>query len=247
MATLLLALMLCTACAAATAQVDAHNAIDVVVPWCGPTQDMTGNRDEIIRDRDNKELLYLLRSIAWHAPWVNHIWVLMNPPVPDMAYFRHLVPPPLWNRTTLFNRCKLLPVKHCPTVNPFQVMSFLHRLPGLAEAFVMADDDIFLGRPIHPETLFQRTERGMVPYVWRDAPTWGGQAGQHPVYTNPEVAPFPIPRTVSPYPHYWCPALKSAMRYRIAWVRSIVCCCVRPWFHKMLCPLSSFFALHFTC
>jgi hypothetical protein len=44
--------------------------------------------------------------------------------------------------------------EHLPTFNSTSIESHLHRIPGLAEHFIYANDDMFLGAPVAPEDFF---------------------------------------------------------------------------------------------
>ena len=75
---------------------------------------------------------------------------------------------------------------------------------------MIAEDDIFLGRPVTPTEFF---EHGDKPRVWRKQANWGFFQSMgnnfHPIYENPRVASFQTPLSAHPSPHYWYPELKS--------------------------------------
>merc|ERR1719203_1161496 len=140
-----------------------------------------------------------------NALWLRKVWVLANGVVSTQDIN---IPNSLAKRFQLVDRCTFMPKGTCPTRNAGAVMAFVHLLPGLAERFVYAEDDIFLGRPISPLHLY--TAQGK-PFVWRTAPTWGKYRGKqfHELYDDPAVVKFPTPKSSSPSPHYWYPHLKS--------------------------------------
>ena len=176
--------------------------IDFVIPWSGPSASTSS------RERDNGEMVYLLRSIAINAPWVHHVWLMVNGKVEPPS---NIIPPGFNSRVTVIDRCSYMPEGTCPTMNSHAVELFAHNIPDLTEHFVIIEDDIFLGRPVTPEHLFSGD--GGRPYVWRTAPTWGWFAGStngHRVYENPSaVGTMKTPLSVAPSPHYWYPFLKS--------------------------------------
>jgi len=49
---------------------------------------------------------------------------------------------------------EILPAEVLPTFNSHAIETALHRVPDLAEHFVYLNDDVFLGRPVRPETFF---------------------------------------------------------------------------------------------
>jgi hypothetical protein len=178
-----------------------EESIDFVIPWSGPALSDDAND---VRQRDNGEMKYLLRSIAMHAPWVRKVWVLVNGVLPAGVVE---LPPSIANRTSIVDRCSYMPQGTCPTRNGFTVRAYAHHLPGLAEHWVLIDDDIFLGRPIKPSFFFWEG----VPFVWRKAPHWGHFKDQecHALYENPDVFNFTTPKSAAPSPHFWYPQLKS--------------------------------------
>lgn len=184
--------------------------IDLFIPWSGllkhsaKQQSGTGFPE---RDRDNGELVYLLRSVAKHAPWVHNIWVAINTPPDGMPFPQVEIPASLENRVMVIDRCSYMPKGTCPTRNSHAVEAFAHRLERLSEYFIVVEDDIFLGRPVTPQHFYNDSQ----PYVWRQKPSWGFFQGQefHRLYQDPSVASFPTPRSSSPTPHFWLPHLKS--------------------------------------
>ena len=172
--------------------------IDFVIPWSGPSASTSS------RERDNGEMVYLLRSIAINAPWVHHVWLMVNGKVEPPS---NIIPPGFNSRVTVIDRCSYMPEGTCPTMNSHAVELFAHNIPDLTEHFVIIEDDIFLGRPVTPEHLFSGD--GGRPYVWRTAPTWGYFAGStngHRVYENPSVVgTMKTPLSVAPSLHYWYP------------------------------------------
>ncbi|MDA2810297.1 stealth conserved region 3 domain-containing protein [Nocardiopsis sp. RSe5-2] len=93
------------------------------------------------------ELRYALRSIAMFAPWVRRIHLVTDDQVPSWLDRAH----PgvrVVDHTALFADADL------PTFNSHAIESRLHRVPGLSEHFLYFNDDMFLGRPVAPETFF---------------------------------------------------------------------------------------------
>jgi hypothetical protein len=182
--------------------------IDIFVGWSGPFVNGSGGGADASRDRDNGEMAYFLRSIAQNAPWINHVWVVMNG-APAELPVGTLVPPSLANRVSVVNRCTYMPQGSCPTRNSHAVFLFAHRLPKLADRFIMAEDDIFLGRPAKPSDFFSGPTGK--PFYWRDSPSYGFFYGKrfHRLYEDPSVVTFPTPKSSAPSRHYWYPQLKS--------------------------------------
>jgi hypothetical protein len=96
------------------------------------------------RYRDSHELRYSLRSISRHASWINHVYLVTNGQVPTWL-----------NRSatglTLVRHEEIFPNPgDLPTFNSHAIESCLHRIPGLSEAYVYFNDDVFIGRDAAP-------------------------------------------------------------------------------------------------
>lgn len=124
--------------------------IDVVIPHAtGSASLIDDDKKNVERDRDPGELKYQLRSFAMYAPWVNHIYILVNGDENIADWF----PEP--EKTSFVNRCELPGlVGNCPTRNSQAVVSVAHQVPGLAEHFILTDDDNVLVKPVQPENFF---------------------------------------------------------------------------------------------
>ena len=93
---------------------------------------------------NHHELLYSLRSVQTHAPWVRRIVVVSECGiVPEWAA---AFPAVEW-----VDQDVVLPPDAVPCFNNMVLEAYLHRLPGLSEPFLYMNDDYFLGRPVRPE------------------------------------------------------------------------------------------------
>lgn len=193
---------------------DWRSQIDFVILWSGP-QSSWAKGAAIARERNNEEIVYLLRSIALHAPWVHKIWILVDKQVDSRALN---VPQSLRDRIEVTDRCSFMLSGTCPTRNSFAVETFAQRLPSLSERWILLYDDIFLGRSVEPSHFFNDEGK---PFVWRKKATWGfGTKIQsisdlfwgvkfHRIYEDPFVFSYNTPKSSSPSPHFWYPQLKS--------------------------------------
>ena len=99
------------------------------------------------------ELRYALRAVTRYAPWLRRIFLVTDgqrPPwladeYPQVTLVRH---------DEIFSDPAAL-----PTFNSHAIESRLHHIPGLAERYLYFNDDIFLGRYMHPTDFF--TESGL--------------------------------------------------------------------------------------
>ena len=101
--------------------------IYIVYTWAG--EDISDN----IRLSNNNELKYSLRSVYKYAPWVNHIYILMNPPKRKPSWFNND-----YNRLiTIVDQRETFP-KGCvlPNTNSNAIETTLHNIKGLSEHFI---------------------------------------------------------------------------------------------------------------
>jgi hypothetical protein len=136
--------------------------IDVVFSWANgddpvylaERQRLMGHGDaersdgDPARYRQIDELRFALRSVHAFAPWVRHIFVATDSPVPDWLDREH--PKVTFVRSEEF----FADPSVLPTFNSHAVESQLHRIPGLAEHFLYSNDDMFFGRPVTPAMFF---------------------------------------------------------------------------------------------
>ncbi|MEU4559132.1 stealth family protein [Actinoplanes sp. NPDC023936] len=114
------------------------------------------------------ELKYSLRSIVAYAPWVRKIFLVTDDQIPpwlDSSDPRLTVV----SHRELFGDTGVL-----PTFNSHAIESRLHRIPGLSEHFIYFNDDMFLGRPVAPDTFFHAN--GIAKFFQSDAQLDAGPA-----------------------------------------------------------------------
>lgn len=110
------------------------------------TEYVDDNKDQIFRD--NQELKYSLRSVEQNAPWVNHIYIVTS--------FNQK---PEWldtnnKKITIVPQESILPNDAGPIFNSCAVETCLANIPGLAEHFLLANDDMFFNKPVKPDYFF---------------------------------------------------------------------------------------------
>ena len=94
------------------------------------------------------ELRYSLRSLAYFAPWIRHVYLVTADQVPAWLRLDH-------PRLTVVSHQELFGQRGTlPTFNSHAIESQLHHIPGLAEHFLYINDDVFLGRPLVPTSFF---------------------------------------------------------------------------------------------
>ncbi|GGH37732.1 stealth family protein [Microbacterium album] len=108
------------------------------------------------RYRQVDELRYALRSVHMFAPWIRTIWIATDSPAP--WWLREHPRVRIVRSEEFFADPSVL-----PTHNSHAVEAQLHRIPGIAEHFLYANDDMFFGRPVNPELFF--TAAGVTQFV----------------------------------------------------------------------------------
>ncbi|MFJ5117108.1 stealth family protein [Kitasatospora sp. NPDC088548] len=108
--------------------------------------ELPGDADHRYHNRD--ELRYCLRSIAAHAPWVRHVFLVTDDQTP--AWLDSSQP----GLTVVSHRELFAGTDALPVFNSHAIETRLHLIPGLAEHFLYINDDVFLGRPVRPQAFF---------------------------------------------------------------------------------------------
>ena len=133
--------------------------IDFVIPWVDGSDPewraaFTAARHDVhedsseIRYRDWRTLRYWFRSVERFAPWVRRIHFIT---------WGHL---PAWLDTShpklhIVDHADYIPSAYLPTFNSNTIELNIARIEGLADRFVLFNDDTFLCRPHTPEAFFR--------------------------------------------------------------------------------------------
>ncbi len=134
--------------------------IDLVYLWVdGSDPAWRKRRDEYIgiptlggancegRFANNDELKYSLRSIAINAPWIRKIFIVSDGQTPAWLNTNN-------HKVVMIHQADIMPKECSPCFNSMIIEHHLHNIPGLAEHFLYANDDMFLNKPVTPETFF---------------------------------------------------------------------------------------------
>lgn len=174
--------------------------IDVVIPWCGNDFDPKINttNEDMLRQKNSNELYYCLDSIKTFASWINKIYILVNEVnIPDY------IPEP--EKTIFIDRTKLFDGKKI--TNGFVAETLSWKIPEINENFILAHDDIILGRQANVSDFFYEDK----PVYYHLNPTWGPflNIPHHRIYANEKVFNGISPKSCSPYPHFYLSLNKS--------------------------------------
>lgn len=133
--------------------------IDFIIPWVDGSdpawrQAFAAARHRAdedaseIRYRDWRTLRYWFRSVERFAPWVRRIHFITWGHLPEWLATGH-------PQLHVVNHADYLPEAYRPTFNSNVIELNIHRIAGLAEQFVLFNDDTFLGRPARPTDFFR--------------------------------------------------------------------------------------------
>lgn len=106
------------------------------------------NDDDDVRFRDRDELRYSMRSVAMYAPWIRRHYLVTDDQVPDWLDSEHPGITVVSHRDIFTDQTVL------PNFNSHSIGSQLHHIQGLAEQFLVMNDDVFLARPLPPGQFF---------------------------------------------------------------------------------------------
>lgn len=114
---------------------------------------------------DNDEILFCLRSVANHAPWVRTIWIVTDGARPDLSE----LPDDLCAKIRYADHSAIFAgfPQALPTFNSLAIESLLWRIDGLSERFLYFNDDVFLSAPLHEDDVF-RADHPVLRGRWVD-------------------------------------------------------------------------------
>lgn len=105
----------------------------------------TNNKGRYI---SNDELRYALRSAEQHAPWIRKIFIVTDDQRPEWLNTDH-------PRIQAVDHKDIMPPEALPCFNSTVIEYFLHRIPGLADHFLFANDDMFFNSDLTPGFFFE--------------------------------------------------------------------------------------------
>jgi hypothetical protein len=132
-----------------------------------------GAAESLYTSRD--ELRYSLRSLWLHAGWIRRVFIVTAGQVPDWLVQD--------DRLTIVDHSEIFPSDWLPTFNSHAIEVRLHHIDGLAEHFLYFNDDVFVGRPLAPDSFF--TANGLPFFFEAEArvPMPGADGARLPVNT----------------------------------------------------------------
>ena len=99
------------------------------------------------RYADNDELKYSLRSVEAYAPWIRKIFIVTDNQVPQWLNISH-------PKIRIVDHKEIMPTESLPCFNSSLIEHFLHKIPGLSEQFLFANDDMYFNKEAKKEHFF---------------------------------------------------------------------------------------------
>lgn len=104
---------------------------------------------------ENDELRYSLRSVERYAPWVRRIYIVTDEQTPPWLDTSN-------PRVRIVSHREIMPAEILPVFNSTVIELYLPQIPGLAEHFLYANDDMFFNAPVGPDFFFDAAGRPVV-------------------------------------------------------------------------------------
>ncbi len=115
--------------------------------FLGKNLDFNNEATSIARNANNDELKYALRSVEKYAPWIRKIFIVTDEQTPEWLNLTN-------EMIQVVDIREILPPEALPCYNSVIIEHFLYKIPGLAEHFLYANDDMFFNAPITPKFFF---------------------------------------------------------------------------------------------
>lgn len=144
--------------------------IDLVIPMVFPNdpewqreyaRHHTGNASRNVRFRSWGTEELLVRCCMKYMPWLHSIYLLLSGESQVQEWMNELTGQGA-NLKIVFHR-QFIPEEHLPCFSSPCIEMFLHRIPGLSEQFIYANDDMFPLSPLSEDDFFRETDNGVLP------------------------------------------------------------------------------------
>lgn len=101
------------------------------------------------RYANNDELKYSLRSVETYAPWIRTIFIVTDNQVPEWLDISNA-------KVKIIDHKDIMPAESLPCFNSALIEHFLYKIPGLAEHFLLANDDMYLNKAVTVDDFFTK-------------------------------------------------------------------------------------------
>ena len=99
------------------------------------------------RYANNDELKYSLRAVEMYAPWIRKIFIVTDDQIPEWLELSN-------PKINIVDHKDIMPEICLPSFNSTVIEHFLYKIPGLSERFLFSNDDMFLNKPVTPDTFY---------------------------------------------------------------------------------------------
>ncbi len=137
--------------------------VDIVYLWCDSSDNVWRekknkelakygkplDKDSIGECRfiENDELKYSLRSLEKYAPWIRRVYIITDNQIPKWLNINN-------PKVHVVDHTQILSPEALPTFNSSAIETSVHKIPGLSEHFLFANDDMFFGNYVDKEFFF---------------------------------------------------------------------------------------------
>ena len=154
--------------------------IDIVYTWVESNEDFEKekeywlqktNKEDIknsensgpVRFKDNKEILYSLRSIEKYFPNYNNIYIIVK----DGQFPKYLKKD--HPKIKIVNHSEIIPKEYLPTFNSCAIECFTHHIPNLTEYYLYLNDDFMFLKSLNKSYFLKNKE---LPYILYSNPNY---------------------------------------------------------------------------
>lgn len=117
------------------------------------------------RYANNDELKYSLRSIEMYAPWIRRIFIVTDNQIPEWLDLSN-------PKIRIIDHKEILPPECLPCFNSSVIEHFIYKIPGLAEHFLFANDDMLLNKHVHPNTFYGEDGLPIIRIIYSRLRDW---------------------------------------------------------------------------
>lgn len=98
---------------------------------------------------NNDELKFSLRSVEQYLPWIRRVYIVTDDQCPVWLQKDH-------PKIHIVDHKQILPREALPCFNSSVIEYFLYKIPGLAEHFLFANDDMFFNKPLSYDYFYDK-------------------------------------------------------------------------------------------
>lgn len=136
--------------------------VDVVYKYIDLRDKALNRKKKIVKDLDNEELRYSIRSVLKNIPWVRKIYIIM-----PNEKVRFLKEPDEINDKIVYVKDKDLLGYDSASSITFEFNFWRLKDFGCSENFIYLNDDYFIGKPLKKSDFFYVNNKGkVVPYIF---------------------------------------------------------------------------------